>query len=375
MFEHVRWRYPSLFIARQNISQNRLRSVLTVLGITVGVLAVASLGIFGNSLQVQVDQTLGDAESTVVVSPDRANGYESIRSRDISRIRRVSPSDRVTPVFVERQQISYRGKNSIVTTVGIQNPRRVYSSSLPETLRGEALVGANLAEEMDIDEGDTITVDNKTYRVYRVLESQPTAVVNPDNAIVLSPSAIESSNASNVIIKANSIDQANNTATTIRSQINYREDKVKVIELSDQIKRVKSTYDAIRTFLLAIAAISLLVAGIGILNTMWMSVVERREEIGVFRAIGLNRIDVLKIVVIEATLLGVLGSFFGTFLSIISGMVLNYILIGDAMITFYPANLWYLLFGLGTGVTVAFLSSLYPAFRAADDRPVDSLRS
>ncbi|MDY7081225.1 MAG: FtsX-like permease family protein, partial [Halobacteria archaeon] len=127
--------------------------------------------------------------------------------------------------------------------------------------------------------------------------------------------------------------------------------------------------------LLGIGSISLIVAGISILNVMLMSTVERKEEIGVLRAVGGRKRDIMKMILVEATLLGVGGGLFGVILSVGIGLAFHHFLFNDIMMTFKPGNL--VMFGIafGFGVTASLLSGLYPAWKAARQRPVETLRS
>jgi putative ABC transport system permease protein len=160
----------------------------------------------------------------------------------------------------------------------------------------------------------------------------------------------------------------------IRDALNGREERVTVTELGSLIDQINQTFQVVNTILVGIASISLLVAGISILNVMLMSTVERREEIGVLRAVGYQKRDVLKVMLMEATLLGVSGGLIGVVLSVAAGLAINHYTVGDAMAVFRLANAWYVGAAFTFGVVTSVLSGLYPAWKAASEEPVEALR-
>jgi putative ABC transport system permease protein len=109
------------------------------------------------------------------------------------------------------------------------------------------------------------------------------------------------------------------------------------------------------------------------MNVMLMSTIERRGEIGVFRAVGYQRLDVLRMMLAESLLIGLVGSVVGVALSVGVGLVVNDALLGDPT-AFTGQSLAYFGFGFLFGVAASVVSGLYPAWRAASDPPVESLR-
>jgi putative ABC transport system permease protein len=127
--------------------------------------------------------------------------------------------------------------------------------------------------------------------------------------------------------------------------------------------------------LLGIGSISLVVASVAILNVMLMSTIERRGEIGVLRAVGVRRREVLRMILAEAALLGVVGGFFGAVVSLGVGLLINDLLFSDPALVFTWNSFRFLVYGFGVGFGASLLSGLYPAWKAANDPPVEALRS
>jgi ABC-type transport system, involved in lipoprotein release, permease component len=126
--------------------------------------------------------------------------------------------------------------------------------------------------------------------------------------------------------------------------------------------------------LLGIGSISLVVASVAILNVMLMSTIERRGEIGVLRAVGIRRGEVLRMILAEAAFLGLLGGIVGAALSVGTGLVVFQLLAGDRLAVFGWPSIRYVVGGFGFAVVASVLSGLYPAWKAANDPPVEALR-
>ena len=377
-------RFPALLIARRNLTRTRARSLLAMLGIVIGVIAIAALGVFGATLQASITGSLGDIGNQLVVSPATGEGVEHLTERDLREIRRVSGDATVVPVRQNVSTLQVRRESRRVTVYGMDRPADAYQATdgrIPDPLRSGALVGATLAEDMEVGVGDSIAVGDadgenvKTYRVRAILESQQQfSIIDPGSAIVLPLRDVGGQGYSQVVVTAESGEAANETAAAIRSSMNDREERVTIFELGDIVEQIGSAFQAVNLFLVGIGSISLLVAGVSILNVMLMSAIERREEIGVLRAVGYQRMDVLRIMLSEALLLGAIGGTVGASLAVVGGLLINQALLGDPTAVFTVTNMLYILAALVFGVVTALVSGFYPAWKAANERPVDALR-
>jgi putative ABC transport system permease protein len=380
MLDPIYRRFPAALMARRNLTRTKMRSLLAALGIVIGVIAIASLGMFGVSLRYSITQNLGDIGNQVTVSPNYDNGVDHLNERDIRDIQRVAgPQTTVTPVRNEIVRVQFtRDRSSQEFVYGIDNPAEIYTASdgrVPDPFRSGALVGSSIAEEYDIDSGSTITINGTSVRVRAVLEDgEAFSQLNPSNRVIVPTNQIDERGYSQVYLTAPSGAEANATAMRLRAALNDREERVTVNELGSLVDQIRQTFQIINTILVGIASISLLVAGISILNVMLMSTVERREEIGVLRAVGYQKRDVLKVMLMEATLLGVVGGLIGVVLSIGAGLAINHYTVGDATAVFRLANAWYVGSAFAFGVVTSILSGLYPAWKAASEEPVEALR-
>jgi putative ABC transport system permease protein len=221
-----------------------------------------------------------------------------------------------------------------------------------------------------------VTIEDRRYRIVAALAPQDTvSPVAPDGAVLLPPDVFRADGANQVVVRTDSAAAAGEVATRVRASLNARVERVNVLELSAIIERIGRFFALLNTFLIAVGAVSLLVAGVSILNVMLMSVNERRAEIGVLRAVGVRRRAVLRTILAEAALLGVAGASLGVALSVLvaAALYLGVPEVGLATV----ANLrvaGYLALAFGFGVVVSLASGAYPAWRAADADPVESLR-
>ena len=372
-------RFPALLMARRNLSRNRLRSALAALGIIIGVLAIASLGMFGTTLRVGATEQLGNIGNELTVSPNPEAGIQRLSDRDVRTMRRVTRDGTVVPIRSDSAIVTRGRQRSAATVYGMDNPGVLYEASegrIPDELRQDALVGSSLADRLDVEPGNTITVDNESYRVRAVLEeSTGISLVNPNSAVILPVDAVgEESGYSQAIVTASSGRAANETAMAIREELNQREERVTVFELSSITQSIGTFFDFLNAFLIGIGSISLVVAGVSILNVMLMSTVERRQEIGVLRAVGVQKMDVIRMVLAEAALLGFVGGVVGAVLALFAGLALNQFMLQDPLVALRPRNLFFLGVAVVFGLVASILSGLYPAWKAANERPVDALR-
>ncbi|MFB6127324.1 MAG: ABC transporter permease [Halolamina sp.] len=370
-------RLPTAMLARRNLSRARARSGLAVLGIVIGVVAIASLGVFGAAFKASFLQGATIGQSVIVTPGEDAGGLLS--GDDLRSVRATVDGDAtVYGVRQRRVRFGHLRTSASVTAYGIEDPGRFVSASagrVPDTLRDGVLVGVETADRHDVSVGDSVTVDGESYRVVGVLERQPRAGTLRDlnDGVLLPPGAFDRGY-SRVEVRHDSPAAAAESADALRAELDAgRRDRYRVVDFQEAIERFNQQTQRINTFLLGIGAVSLLVAGISILNVQLMSVIERREEIGVLRAVGFGRFDVLRLLLAEAALLGVAGAAVGGVISVGLGMVINQALLSDPT-AFTPAAVRSLAQGVAFGLLAAVVSGLYPAWKAANERPVEALR-
>jgi putative ABC transport system permease protein len=370
--------FPMTLLARRNLTRARARTALATLGIVIGVVAISSLGVFGVAFyQAQVG-TFQEALSSVTVSPGEDAEFERFDDARIARVGSAAPEGMPVVGMKSRDGNLTAGPGEEAEPVpvkAIERPREEFvaaSGEVPRTWRDGVVVGDDLAAEENLSVGDVVRLDGEPERVRAVLKDDTAMLFSPGDAVFVPFETLEPGYDA-AIVRAGSFEAAPRASARMDRRLNVREDRYQVQDFGDNIERIRQQKAQIDFFLLGVGAISMFVAGVSILNVMLMSVMERREEIGVLRAVGYHRLDVLRLILGEAALLGVVGATIGALVSLGVGALINAQLLGDPF-AFSPEALGNVAIGVGFGLATSVLSGCYPAWKAANARPVEALR-
>jgi len=372
--------FPAVLMAIRNLRRNRLRSALAALGIVIGVLAIATLGIFGNVLQLAALDQLGGLGTQVIVSPNQDAGAETLSARDVAEIPRIAEGrGTAIPLYSDGAVVEGpAGATGFGTLYGTDTPDALFTAetgTVPARHRQGALVGTELASDLGVQVGSVVDIAGNRYRVIAVLATgEDVSPIQPGGAVVLPESEFTARNYNQVVVEADSGEDARTIAREVDDRLNAREDRVSVLELSSILDRIEEFFTLLNRFLLGLGAISLVVAGVAIFNVMLMSTAERRGEIGLLRAVGVQKRDVLRTLVVESTLLGVIGGLVGVLCSIAAALVLWYVSPIGLDVVLHPSNAVFLVVAFAFGVVTSLASGLYPAWKAANLEPVEALR-
>ncbi|MEF8782618.1 MAG: ABC transporter permease [Haloarculaceae archaeon] len=372
-------RFPALSLALRNLSRQRVRAALAALGIVIGVFAVVTLGLLGNALSLAATEELGGLGNQVIVSPAEEIESETLDARDLAAIRRATDGrGTMVPLKVTGGTVGANDDQTVAQVYGAENPRVLFGEgdgSIPDYHRQGAIVGTGIAEDLSLRRGSTVTIEGNQYRVVALLpEIQSISPLQPDSAVVLPPGEFATPGFSQVVVQANSAADAQAVAEDVERRLNGREQRVSVFSLQSVVDQISEFFGLLNGFLLAIAGVSLVVACVSIFNVMLMTVSERRGEIGVLRAVGIHRLQVLRVLLVEASLLGVVGGAVGAALGTVTVVVTATQTDLPLWAVLVPGNLIVPLGAFAFGVLVALVGGLYPAYRAAWEPPVEALR-
>jgi putative ABC transport system permease protein len=410
--------FEALRVAFAGLLANRLRSSLTMLGILIGVAAVILLVAVGNGASVQINNQIQALGANVIfVYPSNAKGTggvsqgfgtsQTLSMADVDAINsRQQDPDIVAaiPIAQSGGQITYANQNYFAPTTGttVDFPQvRDYqiaegsfftqddvTSQHRVVVLGSTVV-TNLFGTTD-PVGQTIKISRQSFRVIGVfaakggsgLGSQDNVVVAPITSVWAYLSGGRGKNISQIVASASSpstVTQAETELTTILLQRHQISDPAQAdFQLQSQqdiLNQANSIATALTLVLGAIAGISLVVGGIGIMNIMLVTVTERTREIGIRKAIGARWRDVLTQFLIEAMVLSGLGGALGIALGTVLAVEAPHIP-AIASSSFPPpvVSIPSVLLAFGVSVGIGLFFGIYPANRAARLHPIEALR-
>ncbi|WP_440949289.1 ABC transporter permease [Methanosphaerula subterraneus] len=423
-------------LAVRNLKLHPLRSTLAVLGIVIGVAAIAAMGILGNSMVLSITDSITASGNTIIISPVGETS-NSIGSASSSSSGGGAPpgggggmmmgsggggappsgggggesSSTTTPRFTEAQAqqiariISTNGSvinvasTRDVVSVGKKNVTTQIYGLTPadaESLLGSdmesgtmlksggsgCIVGTTLATRYNLTVGSRITVaSGGTLRVLGIIGTRGMSMdVSTDNAIVVPEEWFfqvyntRSNLYDQVIVKANNIDDVETLSDELTTSMNHKERVISVQLTKTSLARIYDSFSTVTTFVSAIGGISLVVAGVSILNIMMMSVNERIREIGIMRSLGSQQPEVLMMFMYEALFLGIIGSAIGGALSLGAGYMVCTMFLKTGAYALAPSSLLQVVYGIGFGILISLICGIYPAWTASRMNPIDALR-
>ncbi len=407
----------SIKIALRSLSANKLRSVLTMLGIIIGVAAVVTLVALGRGAQEAVEaQIQGIGTNLLFIRPGaaqtggiraEAGSAQTLTYDDALAL--VNPANApsvalVAPQFNSGGQVVYQGENMRTMIMGVTpeySPVRNANVADGEfvnaghvTARSTvAVLGANVANTLFPEGGavgQTIRINNVGFRVIGVMEAKGgTGFGNQDDVIFVPLTTAQSRlfgraqfrgqpivSLINVqVVDAKQTDQAIQEISNVlreRHRILY-DDDFQIQSQQDILDTFNQVTGVFTLFLSSIAAISLVVGGIGIMNIMLDSVTERTREIGIRKAVGAKRRDILSQFLTEATILSVAGGVIGILVSSVLAWLIGGQQFGTISLrpVITPDSI---ALAVTFSVAVGLFFGIYPATRAAALNPIDALR-
>lgn len=382
---------------------HRLRTVLTLVATSVGVIAVLLLTSLGQGArEFVVREFTGMGTNIVIVVPGKietqggvppmGGGTRDLTIADSEAIGRQCPAVlRAAPVAIGSAVVEYENRSRTVPVIGTTAAYRVIRNLdvasgrfLPEgdPRRGEAVavIGRTLQRELfrgDSPLGKAVRVGERRFRVVGVLEPKGRSLAMDMDDIVVVPvaTALDLFNQTSlfrILAQARSAEEIETAEKQVTALLADRHDDEDITTVTQGavLTTFRSILGTLTMALAGIAAVSLAVAGIGIMNVMLVSVSERTSEVGLFKALGARRRQILAVFMIEALLLAVAGALLGIGIGVAATYVAAALFPGFPM---KPDMAWItvvLLMALIAGVTFGLL----PARRAARVAPADALR-
>jgi putative ABC transport system permease protein len=413
----------NLRVAWDGLLANKMRSGLTMLGVIIGVAAVISLLSIGEGAQASItDQISSVGTNLLMVMPGSlsqggvrgAFGSAATLTYDdaeaIADPRNVPDAVTVAPVFGQNTQVVFGDENINVSVSGV-------TPTYADAYDGVGVASGRFIEEKDVDKRASVAVlgyqtaqdlfgafdpigqkikvtlsgengGRVSLTVVGVLAEQGTSMMQDPNEVVLVPITTAQTRifnghnslgeliVSQVIVVAASEDRADAAVDEIATLLRDRhdldpdeDDDFSVMNQADMLEMATQVTGILTVFLGAIAGISLLVGGIGIMNIMLVSVTERTREIGIRKAVGARKADILIQFLLEAVVLSLLGGVIGILLGVGIARLVDTSGVIHSLVTSDS-----ILLAVGFSLAVGLFFGIYPANRAGGLNPIEALR-
>lgn len=399
-----------LFEALESLNSNKLRSGLTILGIVIGVAAVIAMLAVGQGAQDSITGSISGIGTNVLFvfsgGNDDVRIVRPLTLRDADAINDPFAAPNVigvAPAIQSNREVAYGGEKVNTNIQGItpeyasvRNYQVVEGEFINEThvlgRASVALIGPDTAEQLfgrrEGLVGETIRIEGQPFRILGVLESKGGGAFGSQDEVVMIPMTTAQTRVIRrstdrvdiIFVQAASAETTKQAAEEVAQILRIRhrtevgKDDFTIFSQDDFIQTASTITGVLTVFLGGIAAISLLVGGIGIMNIMLVSVAERTREIGLRKALGARKRDILVQFLTESSLLSMIGGLIGIFLGWLIGVIVGQVAAANGT-PFTPSiSLDAVLLATIFSTAVGLFFGIYPANRAASLQPVEALR-
>ncbi len=386
------------FLAVNSITHRKLRSWLTIIGIIIGVAAIISLIMISRGLQNSIEKQFEQfGTNRILISSKGFQGpgtvSEGLTTKDVDTLKKISELKYVVPAIFRQAEVINNKKTrfTLIGAIPAKDYLEVFGDSGIEVQKGRVIksddkyssvIGARVAREMfdkELRIGNKIEISKKDFKIIGIWEE--TGNSQDDNNINIPLEAAreifnEPEHVDTIIAQAKSDVNIESLQKKIEKELKQKRDDTnfQVLTAAQIVEQINDVLGIVQVVLVGIAMISLIVGAIGILNSMYTSVLERTKDIGIMKAVGARNSDILKIFLIESGLMGFVGGIFGIILGIAVALIVGEIASNSGFLLLVKIEIPLLLYGLLFSFLVGMISGTLPAYQASKLKPVDALR-
>lgn len=385
-------------LAIQSMSHRKKRSWLTIIGILIGMTAVVALISIGQSMQEAINQQFDQfGYRLITITPGSSQqgfrGFQSATSDlNVDAVRNTEGIESAGAMLFKDAYVAAPKIEGFLRVIGISKSLPQLSGQV-ELAQGEefetetgfqAILGDQVKQELEVKIEEEITIEDKPFTIVGVLKKQTNNQMGLSNAILVPIQPLQSlfdstGEVSMILARVEEGKDVEEVAKAVEENLKeIREKEDFSVTTTQQLRdMVGNAIGIVQAFLGGIAGISLLVGGIGVMNTMYTAVMERTKEIGIMKAVGARNGQIMLLFLIESGFMGLLGGIIGTGI----GLGINAAAIVAAQRFIEGANFLAMSFSptliigaLIFSFLLGALSGLFPARNAAKLKPVEALR-
>jgi len=384
--------WESIRIAWNGLIGNKIRSLLTMLGVIIGVAAVISLISIGQGVTKQVSSQIEGLGTNLIVITGMRNLGGVLESSDVELLKKAESIAKVAPSISQSDTTVKWGNSSMTANVegtnqdypDVRNFSVVEGNFITENdtekRKKVAVIGQDIVKEFFAGRspiGEQLTINGQRFTIVGVMEQKGEVLgQNLDSNIFIPISSAErlfgTTKLRTIYVQAASTELAPVAVTDITNIFEAKFGKPDLVRVTsqDQLLGTMDSLSKTLTMMLgAIAGISLLVGGIGIMNIMLVSVTERTREIGIRKAIGAMRADILSQFLVESVILSISGGIIGIIIGIVAAKTVS-----SSLGWVTVVSLWSILVSFSFAVLIGVFFGIYPALKASKLDPIVALR-